>query len=203
MKATQGSQASQSTRAFQVAKASHTSPASPAAGTTPAAAASPAPRPDATSSALADGSGLLKISPAQVLARAGTDPGASAGTGAHHGAAASTPAYELEIPPFACAATTLAVTITGVENPAAQPFTVRAVLGLTYAPELILADIGRVTPRVADAAGTFVLALPPSVRELLAQRDGRLRLRLRLSPAAGSEPFAPGFKVRIAAPRWY
>lgn len=139
--------------------------------------ASPAPGKDAAPAALADGSGLLKI------ARAA--------------------AYELEIPPFACAATTLAVTVTGVENPAAQPFTVRAVLGVTYAPELIVAAIGSVTPRVAAAAGTFLLPLPPSVRELLAQRDGRLRLRIRLQPAEGSGPFQPGFKVRIAAPRWY
>ncbi len=135
------------------------------------------PGKDAAPGVLADGSGLLKIE--------------------------REAAYELEIPPFACSATTLGVTLTGVENPAAQPFTLRIVLGISGAPDLIIADVGRITPRVADAAGTFLLPLPASVRERLAQRDGRLRLRIRLRPAEGSEPFEPGFKVRVAAPRWY
>ena len=113
------------------------------------------------------------------------------------------PHYELEIPGFASAATTLAITITGLENPAAQGFAVRASLSFTGQPDLVLAEIGRVIPRQPDAAGTFLLVVPAPARAWLGARDARLRLRLRLQPTAPGAAFDAHFKVRIAAPRWY
>jgi hypothetical protein len=117
------------------------------------------------------------------------------------------PAFDFAIPPFAASATTLAVPVAVIENPRKQPFSVRA--SVTWSGEggrIVSAELGRIVPSLlpaAEGAGTYLLPLPPAVRELLRQREGKLRLRLAVRAAGAGQPLRPALHVKIIPPRWH
>ena len=69
-----------------------------------------------------------------------------------------------------------------------------------------MAEVGRIVPSLlpsADGAGTYLLPLPPKVRELLSQREGKLRLRLAVRAATAGPPLRRSLHVTIIEPRWH
>lgn len=130
------------------------------------------------------------------------------------------PAFDFAVPSFAASATTLAVPIAEIENPGEQPFSVRVYV--TWSGEggrTATAELGRIIPP-PGGTGTFLLPLPAAVRELLRQREGKLRLRLSVRtarrssagtastastqlPPARPAPHAPALHVKIVQPRWH
>lgn len=118
------------------------------------------------------------------------------------------PPFAVAVPPFASSATTLAISLAVVENPALEAFSVRASLhwsGQGGAQRAV--EIGRIVPpraqEPASAVGTFLLPLSEAARELLRQRDGKTRLHLTVRSAVNSPASHSALHVKILPPRWH
>lgn len=131
--------------------------------------------------------------------------------------------FSVAVPAFASSATTLAVSLAVVENPAGERFAVRASLhwsgpsgasgqGGHPAIDERAVEIGRIIPEPpspdepggepSGLIGTFLLPLSAPARALLCRRDGQTRLRLIIR-AAGEAPLSPALHVKILPPRWH
>jgi hypothetical protein len=99
------------------------------------------------------------------------------------------------------------VPIAVIENPGNHPFSVRA--SVTWSREssrIVTAELGRIVPSLLSAvegAGTYLLPLSPDARELLRQREGKLRLRLAVRVASAGQALQPALQVKIIPPRWH
>jgi len=115
---------------------------------------------------------------------------------------ASAPRQELVLPAFSTAPTTLALTITAIENPAGLAFSVSASATWRGGDGAIAeADLGNITPFPADRPGMFLVSLPEPGRAILGHTEGRLTVILSLQ-AIAERPLVEPLKVTLAAPRW-
>lgn len=117
---------------------------------------------------------------------------------------ASSPRQDVALSPLPAGPTTLTLTITGVEDPSSQGFSISAsVVGSAASGGgPIVQPVGNVAPYPATQPGRFVLGVPDAARQLLARRDGPLRLRLALQPIAADRPLAEPLRVTLADPAW-
>ena len=123
-----------------------------------------------------------------------------------HGATltSAAPRQDVTIAPPA-GATTLALTMATIDNPASQAFSLTATLiwnggGNSGAIE---EAIGTVSPYPATQPGSFVLTVPEAARKWLSRTDGQLALRLALQPVAADRPLADPLRVTIGEPAWH
>lgn len=166
---------------------------------------SPSPSPSSQASPLSPSSSLPSLSPSSPLPVAPVAP------------------FSVAVPAFASSATTLAVSLAVVDNPAGERFAVRASLhwsgpggqggpGGQLAVDERAVEIGRIIPEPpspdepvgepSGLIGTFLLPLAAPARALLRRRDGQTRLRLTIRPA-GEAPLSPALHVKILPPRWH
>jgi hypothetical protein len=117
---------------------------------------------------------------------------------------ARSPRQEVALSPLPAGPTTLTLTITGVEDPSSQAYSVSAsvVWNAASGGGPIVQLVGSVTPYPATQPGRFVLGVPDAARHMLARRDGRLSLRLALQPTAADRPLAEPLRVTLADPAW-
>jgi hypothetical protein len=117
---------------------------------------------------------------------------------------ASSPRQDVVLLPLPAGPTTLTLTITGVEDPPAQAFSVGASVVWTAAAGRApsVQPLGSVTPYPPTQPGRFVLGVPDAARQLLARRDGVLSVRLALQPVAADRPLVEPLRVTLADPTW-
>lgn len=117
---------------------------------------------------------------------------------------ASAPRQDVALSPLPAGLSTLILTITGIEDPSAQAFSIRAsvVWQAASGGEPIVQLLGSVTPYPAARPGRFVLGVPDAVRQLLARHDGSLSLRLVLQSIAADRPLAGSLRVTLTDPAW-
>lgn len=116
----------------------------------------------------------------------------------------SSPRRDVALSPLPAGLATLTLTITRIEDPSSQAFSVSAsvVWNAAAGGEPIVQPLGSVTPYPATQPGRFVLGIPDAARHLLARRDGRLSLRLALQPIAADRPLVEPLRVTLAVPAW-
>lgn len=117
---------------------------------------------------------------------------------------ASAPRQEVVLSPLPAGPTTLTLSITGIDDPSAQPYSIGASVvwnaAAGGAPSVQL--LGSVTPYPPDQPGRFVLGVPDAARQLLARPGGAPRLRLALQPVASDRPLVEPLRVTLAGPTW-
>jgi hypothetical protein len=117
---------------------------------------------------------------------------------------ASAPRQDVALSPRPAGLSTLTLTITGIEDPSAQAFSVSAsvVWHAASGGGPIVQPLGSVTPYPATRPGRFVLGVPDAVQQILARRDGQSSLRLVLQPIAADRALAGPLRVTLADPAW-
>lgn len=117
---------------------------------------------------------------------------------------ASAPRQDVALSPLPAGLSTLTLTITGIEDPLAQAFSVSAsmVWKVASGDAPTVQPLGSVTPYPAAHPGRFVLAVPDAGRQMLARRDGQMSLRLVLQPIAADRPLVEPLRVTLADPAW-
>ena len=117
---------------------------------------------------------------------------------------ASAPRQDVALSPLPAGLSALTLTITGIEDPFAQAFSVSAsvVWQAASGDAPTVQPLGSVTPYPAAQPGRFVLAVPDAGRQMLARRDGQMSLRLVLQPIAADRPLVEPLRVTLANPAW-
>ena len=117
---------------------------------------------------------------------------------------ASVPRQDVALSPLPAGLSTLTLTITGIEDPSAQAFSVSAsmVWKAASGDRPLVQLLGSVTPYPAAQPGRFALAVPDAGRQMLARRDGQLSLRLVLLPIAADRSLVEPLRVTLASPAW-
>jgi hypothetical protein len=117
---------------------------------------------------------------------------------------ATAPQTDVPLKPFASAPSTLALSITRIDNPSLQGFSVHALVAWIGADGgTQQQDLGTVTPFPSDQPGTFMLSVPAAAKLLLVRKDGSLRLRLSLVPITPTRPLVEPLKVTFGDPVWH
>lgn len=136
------------------------------------------------------------------------DPGPSSQPGHQpgqkmHTLTATAPRQDLAISPPPAEPATLTLTITGIDDPSAQAFSVGAsVVWSAPGAGAIEQTIGSITPYPPTRPGSFALGVPEAARRTLARGDGQLSLRLTLQPISADRPLAEPLRVTLADPAW-
>lgn len=117
---------------------------------------------------------------------------------------ASSPRQEVALSPLPTGPTTLTLTVTGVEDPSGQAFSIGAsvVWSAAAGGAPSVQPLGSVTPYPPTRPGRFVLAVPDAARPLLARPGGALSVRLALQPVAADRPLVEPLRVTLAGPTW-
>jgi hypothetical protein len=129
------------------------------------------------------------------------DPGHPGPT---HGASltASAPRQEVAIAAPAGAPSTLTLTITAIDNPGSQGFSLAASAVWTGGGASVEEVIGAVTPYPSNVGGSYALGVPDAARKVLSRTGGQLGLRLSLQPISADRALSEPLRVTLGDPAW-
>lgn len=112
---------------------------------------------------------------------------------------AAAPEQDFEVPRFAAPPRVLSLTISRIQNPSQQGFSLAC---SARGPDGGTMAIGAVTPYPPEQAGTFTLSVPAAAEQILASKAGGAKLRLSLTPAAPDRPLVAPLEVTVSEWTW-
>ena len=112
---------------------------------------------------------------------------------------AATPAQEFEVPRLPSPPRVLTLTISRIQNPLGQGFSLACT---AKGSEGALIALGTVTPYPPEQGGTFTLSVPPPAAQTLASKTGQVKVRLALAPVAPDRPLAAPLEVTVSELTW-
>lgn len=116
----------------------------------------------------------------------------------------TTPASQLPLPAFSSLPAVLELTVTAIDNPAEQAFSLRVSM---QAPSpspsgASSVELGGFAPYPASKPGTFVLRLPEAARALLQRAQANATITVALEPIDAARPLREPLRVTLGARTW-